>query len=520
MRILTTERNQRQRKVATGIVSWQRTIGPPAPVPALQARAEGDPARHGMKRPTRFGVDLSQIPIHPTLVSNFQAKLRISAGDALEQEADRLAEQVMRPEETQVGRDDISGVERSNFQPPPPITTDSVQTKRATESELGQTAVPPVVHEVLHSPGRPLNMASSAFMGSRLGYDFSRVRVHADAGAADAARTVGARAYTVGRDIVFGAGEYAPSTPGGRRLLAHELTHVMQQQAPGATHILSRQPDGGNKKEDDPKKETGDKTKSEDKADAKDKKQSKEDQERERLAADLTDGSALTPKQVGRVASAMRAFSLSQLHAMQKAGLRFWQGDSLPPEFAGRVEVKNISSPAEYLDVIHVIRIADNGTTDAIRHEIAHAWDHARTGKLKPLGKLNDTEFSKAVENTPELSSATKEKRLTKETVAGKERAARLPMSEMLERYKKWTLREQSFDNPSTRAGYSKSSPREFYAEGYSVFHGGCIECQARLLYYAPELYNLLEGEAKKEGLPVPDRSQLDAELKAQRLQP
>ncbi len=76
--------------------------------------------------------------------------------------------------------------------------------------------------------GRPICPADRAFMEPRLGHDFSRVRVHADSSAA-AAQSVDARAYTLGQDIVFGAGQYAPGTAQGRRLLAHELTHVVQQ---------------------------------------------------------------------------------------------------------------------------------------------------------------------------------------------------------------------------------------------------------------------------------------------------
>jgi hypothetical protein len=70
-------------------------------------------------------------------------------------------------------------------------------------------------------------------MESRFGHDFSRVRIHADSRAAESARAVDALAFTVGNNIVFGAGEFAPSHPAGQRLLAHELTHVVQQQGPG-----------------------------------------------------------------------------------------------------------------------------------------------------------------------------------------------------------------------------------------------------------------------------------------------
>ncbi len=88
---------------------------------------------------------------------------------------------------------------------------------------------PPIVHDVLRSPGQPLEAGSRGLMESRFGHDFSRVRVHADAQAADSARAVNAHAYTVGKSIVFGAGRYALETDAGRRLLAHELTHVLQQ---------------------------------------------------------------------------------------------------------------------------------------------------------------------------------------------------------------------------------------------------------------------------------------------------
>jgi Domain of unknown function (DUF4157)/Putative peptidoglycan binding domain len=89
--------------------------------------------------------------------------------------------------------------------------------------------VPQVVHDVLRSSGQPLDIETRAFMEQRFGHDFSHVRVHTDGQAAESARAVNALAYTVGRDVVFGAGQHAPQTEAGRRLLAHELTHVVQQ---------------------------------------------------------------------------------------------------------------------------------------------------------------------------------------------------------------------------------------------------------------------------------------------------
>ena len=93
----------------------------------------------------------------------------------------------------------------------------------------GAITVPPIVHDVLRSPGQPLDSATRSFFEPRLGYDFSGVRIHTDARAAESARAVNALAYTVGSDIVFGTGHFAPAATNGKRLLAHELSHVQQQ---------------------------------------------------------------------------------------------------------------------------------------------------------------------------------------------------------------------------------------------------------------------------------------------------
>jgi hypothetical protein len=100
----------------------------------------------------------------------------------------------------------------------------------------GSDIAPPIVHEVLNSPGRPLDRATRDFFEPRFGYDFSRVRVHADATAHKSAAAVHALAYTVGNDIVFDHGGYSPTEVEGRKLLAHELAHTIQQRP-----VLSRQ---------------------------------------------------------------------------------------------------------------------------------------------------------------------------------------------------------------------------------------------------------------------------------------
>lgn len=89
--------------------------------------------------------------------------------------------------------------------------------------------VPPIVHDVVRSPGAALDAETRAFMEPRFGHDFSRVRVHTDEKADESARAVRASAYTAGSNVVFQTGQYAPNTWNGRALLAHELTHVVQQ---------------------------------------------------------------------------------------------------------------------------------------------------------------------------------------------------------------------------------------------------------------------------------------------------
>jgi hypothetical protein len=101
--------------------------------------------------------------------------------------------------------------------------------RRALAAGPEPVVAPPIVHEVLGAPGRPLEPGLRGEMEARLGHDFSRVRVHTDGRAAESARFVDAAAYTVGRNVVFGAGRYAPGTQEGRALFAHELAHVVQQ---------------------------------------------------------------------------------------------------------------------------------------------------------------------------------------------------------------------------------------------------------------------------------------------------
>jgi hypothetical protein len=136
-----------------------------------------------------------------------------TSNDPLEHEADRIAAQALAMSD------------------PPPVTAGGQRIQRATARGARHLQPAPAsVDQALAGPARPLESALRADMEQRLRYDFSRVRVHADSQAAQSAHDVHALAYTVGPDIVFASGQFAPHTPAGRRLIAHELSHVMQQQ--------------------------------------------------------------------------------------------------------------------------------------------------------------------------------------------------------------------------------------------------------------------------------------------------
>jgi Domain of unknown function (DUF4157) len=142
----------------------------------------------------------------------------------LEQEADRIADQVMAAP-TQ------STIERAPLQ---------IQRFAGLAADEADTA-PASVDRVLTGLGRPLEPAVREDMEHRFGHDFSHVRVHAGGAAEQSAKDVNAQAYTVGHNIVFGAGLFAPTTHAGQRLLAHELTHVVQQGT--SVPRLARSPD-------------------------------------------------------------------------------------------------------------------------------------------------------------------------------------------------------------------------------------------------------------------------------------
>ena len=180
-------------------------------------------------------------PLWERLALGVQAKLAVSApDDPYEREADRVAEQVMRMPDRPSGNHPLSfsSVHADKAQRQCAACEeeqdDKLQRKESGSAAETPATVPPVVHEMLSTTGQPLDSASRSFFVPRFGYDFSQVRIHDDSEAHRSAAALDAQAFTIGRHIAFSSDRYAPDTVEGRRLLAHELVHVVQQSHPAA----------------------------------------------------------------------------------------------------------------------------------------------------------------------------------------------------------------------------------------------------------------------------------------------
>jgi hypothetical protein len=150
--------------------------------------------------------------------------------DPLESEADAMAERVMQAKAAPVAGSAAPAV-----------------VLRRASAAVTSTEAPPSVHNVLRAPGQALDTSTRSFMESQFGQDFSGVRIHSDAAAAESAQVVQAHAYTLGNNVVFASGKYDPASSEGRRLLAHELTHTIQQQTSCGQKSIQRDEDADKK---------------------------------------------------------------------------------------------------------------------------------------------------------------------------------------------------------------------------------------------------------------------------------
>ncbi len=177
-----------------------------------------------------------------------QTKLTINQpGDQYEQEADHVADHVMRmPDPAAVADSSPPSASFSGSASVPHLQRkcacggsteagsvcpecEKKELMRSAAGPASAAEAPSIVHDVIRSPGQPLDHSTRAFMEPRFGRDFSHVRIHADSSSSESASAISAQAYTVGRDIVFNTSNYSPQTTHGLRLIAHELAHVVQQ---------------------------------------------------------------------------------------------------------------------------------------------------------------------------------------------------------------------------------------------------------------------------------------------------
>jgi outer membrane protein OmpA-like peptidoglycan-associated protein len=198
------------------------------PTPEAVSRGKSETDRGGPVRVNPLWLQLAtRVPV--------QAKLGVSQpDDPYEQEADRVADRVMRMAEPGPMGSASAAIQRkcAECEHEEDEKEKTIQTWRTTSEQTDGGLDQGAAARAAEHGGSPLSKELRSYFEPRFSYDFSGVRVHSDGESASAAQAVQARAYTIGRDIVFGAGQYAPATVEGKRLVAHELTHVVQQGAP------------------------------------------------------------------------------------------------------------------------------------------------------------------------------------------------------------------------------------------------------------------------------------------------
>jgi len=195
----------------------------------------------------RFDQDFSQIPVNSTSLPIIQPKLTLGKpNDKYEQEAERVAEQVMRmPEPNVQQQKETEEEEEETLQAKPfasqvtPLVQrdmaleeeEILQTKRSSDSETAMTSsVNTKIQNLGKDGGQPIPRSVRAFMEHRFGWDFAEIRIHANKKSTDSANQLQAQAFTIGNNIFFKQNEFDPTTSHGKELLAHELTHTIQQQ--------------------------------------------------------------------------------------------------------------------------------------------------------------------------------------------------------------------------------------------------------------------------------------------------
>ncbi|HEX5732114.1 MAG TPA: DUF4157 domain-containing protein [Blastocatellia bacterium] len=219
----------------------------PASVKPRPGRKPGSGQR-AVASQNRFGEFPLRHVATPSPGPLIQTKVKIGQpNDKLEQEADRVADQVMRMPETRTAEKGIASGQKQPFHiqrkcsgceeelDRKPIEN-KVLLRTGKSADIAPDITPSIEGQVnaLRDGGQPLSQSLRAFFEPRFGHDFSQVRIHAQPNVNNLSSALNARAFTVGSNVAFAAGEYSPGTISGKRLIAHELTHVVQQGSGGA----------------------------------------------------------------------------------------------------------------------------------------------------------------------------------------------------------------------------------------------------------------------------------------------
>jgi hypothetical protein len=157
----------------------------------------------------------------------FQPKLQVGpVDDVYEREADAVADRIITMSHNENSMQQISPV---SVQRKCAKCQEEDEVQRKEEHDDGLKEATPIVESTIGASGKPIEDHTRSFMENRFGYDFSDVKIHNNSQAVQSAQSINALAYTSGNNIVFNEGQYAPDTSTGKKLLAHELTHVVQQ---------------------------------------------------------------------------------------------------------------------------------------------------------------------------------------------------------------------------------------------------------------------------------------------------
>jgi hypothetical protein len=219
------------RKVTAGgpvhldpVSQLQRTTDKQAGQPVVQSHGDERDAGPVATASPHLAHDFSSIPVHSPTVHPIQTKLVVNTpGDKYEREADRVADEVMQ----------MASGER-------PVSLTMTPMPYQGRGDTGWDALP-MMHDLLRSPGRPLDPYARRFMEARFRHDFSGVRIHDGRDAHRASKAIKARSFTIRSNIAFAHGMYHPHTVEGKKLLAHELTHTIQQRPPSVQGVIQRQ---------------------------------------------------------------------------------------------------------------------------------------------------------------------------------------------------------------------------------------------------------------------------------------